>query len=326
MEADSGGKGGGSVKKEMEIVACPQIGHLNLMVNTMQYRTPHLHREFEILWLLEGALQVRGPGLDLVGQEGEMLVFNPLQSHEFCTSAGGCTFLCIQIAPQFFRAAEPEMEQLYFDTARPFQVLDAAAAAACRSLMLELGIGYFGQAPHYALQCTGLAHLLAYTLVTGVPCRTVTGEQARAAREKADRLTRLLDFADANYTHKVRLTDFAAQEGLSLGYLSHFAKENLNRTFQEYIAELRFHQACKLLQGGGRRVLDVCLEAGFSDPRYLSEEFRRRLGMTPEEYRRRPVEVPPDVLHVHRSPHTLERMYTPEKSLEILRRAAARQL
>lgn len=217
-------RGGGLLREEVEIVDYPQIGNLKLLVNTVQYRTPHLHRELELLWLRKGRLQVRGPQQDICAEEDEMLVFNPLQSHEFFTPEGACTFLCIQIAPRFFRGTDVDLEQVVFDESCPFRVMDASAASECRRLMQELAVSYLEKGPHYELRCTGLAHLLLWQLLTHAPCHTVTKEKVRLAREKADRLTRLLDFADQNYTHKVRLSDLAAQEHVSLGYLSHFAR------------------------------------------------------------------------------------------------------
>lgn len=307
------------MREEVEIVDYPQMGNLKLMVNTVQYRTPHLHRELELLWLRKGRLQAIGPQQNILAEADEMLIFNPLQSHEFCTPDGACTFLCMQISPRLFRGTEVNLEQTVFGEACPFRIMDAASASECRRLMQELAVAYLEKGSCCELHCIGLTHLLLWQLLTRVPCHTVSEEKARLAREKADRLTRLLDFADQNYTHAVRLSDFAAQEHLSLGYLSHFARENLNRSFQEYVTELRFHQACKLLQSGGRSVLDVCFEAGFSDPRYLNEAFHTRLGVSPEEYRRSPTPLPSDPIYVHRSEHTMERFYSQAQSLSILR-------
>jgi AraC-like DNA-binding protein len=311
------------LREEMEIVACPQIGHLNLMVNTMQYRTPHLHRELELLWLLEGpAAGDRPRSWTSSGRSGRNAgVQSAAELTNSARRTGACTFLCMQISPQLFPREQRSISSRPYLAIRRWPFQHHGRRGGRRVPPPDAGAGHRLFRAGAALRAAvhGSRASAAYTLVTGVPCRTVTGEQARAAREKADRLTRLLDFADANYTHKVRLTDFAAQEHLSLGYLSHFAKENLNRTFQEYVTELRFHQACKLLQSGGRSVLDVCFEAGFSDPRYLNEAFHTRLGVSPEEYRRSPTPLPSDPIYVHRSEHTMERFYSQAQSLSILR-------
>ena len=57
------------------------------------------------------------------------------------------------------------------------------------------------------------------------------------------------------------------------------------KSFQEYVDSVRFQKACRLIELGGLRLLDVSEESGFSDYRYFSRAFVRRTGKTPEEYR-----------------------------------------
>ena len=49
--------------REVEIVEHLQIDGLRLFFDTVQYRTPHVHRELELVWLADGALEVGDPVL-----------------------------------------------------------------------------------------------------------------------------------------------------------------------------------------------------------------------------------------------------------------------
>ena len=128
---------------------------------------------------------------------------------------------------------------------------------------------------------------------------------------------RFIRFVDENYMHKLRLSDFAAAEGYSMSYLSHFIKEAMNQTFQEYVLSVRLNCACRLMAAGGKRMLDICMESGFSDYRYFSRAFQKQFAMTPEAYSRsrREEESLPGA---HRSIHSVERFYTREDSLRLL--------
>ena len=44
---------------EVEIIQHPLIDGLSLFFDTLDYRTPHMHQEWELVWVLEGALSVR---------------------------------------------------------------------------------------------------------------------------------------------------------------------------------------------------------------------------------------------------------------------------
>lgn len=132
------------------------------------------------------------------------------------------------------------------------------------------------------------------------------------------RLRAFIRFVDENYMHKIRLADFAEAEGVSLHYLSHFVKDALNQSFQDYVNSVRVNCACQLMAAGEERLLDICEESGFSDYRYFSKAFKRQFGLTPEEYRK--VQRKPENAVVHHSLHSLERFYDDEQSKEILSR------
>ena len=43
--------------REVEIVEHLQIDGLRVFFDTVQYRTPHVHRELELIWLSDGDLE-----------------------------------------------------------------------------------------------------------------------------------------------------------------------------------------------------------------------------------------------------------------------------
>ena len=82
--------------REFELVRHPQINGLQLFIDTVQYRTPHFHQELELIWLADGALNVRIEQTQLKVGPGEMVLFHPGQLHEFRAADKGCTFTCCQ--------------------------------------------------------------------------------------------------------------------------------------------------------------------------------------------------------------------------------------
>lgn len=301
---------------EVEIIQHPLIDGLSLFFDTLDYRTPHMHQEWELVWVLEGALSVRCGQIHSVVEPGELALFNPGQPHEFHKVEDSCTFLCLQASPRSF----PGMDRMLAESAalRPF--LSELELDRVRGTLLSMMQDYLEQPACYELLCMGKACLLLHLLLTRLPCHRMTAAEAAEVDRRNTRLTRLLAFVDENYMHKIRLSDFAEQEGRSMSYLSHFVKETLNQSFQEYVNTVRFNCACKLIAAGDRKMLDVCLESGFSDYRYFSKTFRQRLNMTPEEYSRQTGTPALNAAKVHHSLHSLERFYSREQSLELLRK------
>lgn len=304
--------------KELEIIRHRQIEGLSLFFDTVEYRSPHFHPEWELIWITDGTLSVRCGVREYAGKADDLFLFCPGQVHEFRHIGGNATFLCLQIAPQLFGEAVPGLRQTVTETPYVNPCLHGGQGEQVRGLLRQMMGDYLERPPLYELNCISLCGKLLHLLLSSVPCRTLTAEERAQTDQRNARLERFLRFVDENYMHKLRLADFAAAEGCSTSYISRFIKTALNQTFQEYVGSVRYHSACKLIAGGGMKMLDVCEESGFSDYRYFSAAFKAQCGMTPEEYGRQTAGVRDEPLR--RSLHSLERFYTGEESRELLMR------
>lgn len=302
---------------ELEIIQHKKIPGLTFFVNTVDYRTPHMHPEWEVLWVLDQPLSIACGAEQQVLQPGQMVVFAPNEPHEFHKLETDCTFLCMQISP----AELPISQQMTVQARYPHSLMPEPELSQIRQMLLRAAKDYLRGEPFYELSCMGTGVLILHRLLKCLPTRSLTPEEAATQEKRNARIKRLIRFVDENYMHKIRLADFAEQEDCSLSYLSHFIKETTNQTFQEYVNTVRFNAACKLIAAGGRRMLDVCMEAGFSDYRYFTRAFRQHLGMTPEEYSRQSGRHQVDRGQLHHSIHSLERFYGAEDSLRILESA-----
>jgi two-component system response regulator YesN len=72
---------------------------------------------------------------------------------------------------------------------------------------------------------------------------------------------------------------------LSLSYFSALFKQHTGDTFVEYLTRLRLEKAKQLLVGTQLKAYDIAERVGYADPQYFSVIFKRRIGMTPKEYR-----------------------------------------
>ena len=301
----------------LEIIRHAEISGLTMFFNTLDYRTPHLHPEWEVLWVLDQPLTLRSVQKTYRAEAGEMILINPFQPHEICKVERSCTFLCLQILPELFASGYPQIDHLSADDPYLSAHFSRNQQREIQKALMDMMRSYLDQQPGYELFCIGQGALLLRTLFQGVPCHLLTSEEIDARDRRNARLSRLLRFVDENYGHKIRLADFAKQEGLTLSYASAFVKTAMNQNFQEYVNTVRFNAACQQIAAGSRRMQDVCMEAGFSDYRYFSNTFRQRTGMTPEQY----CENPPAVLdaqQTHHSLHSLERFYSRQRSRELL--------
>lgn len=300
---------------ELEIIQHRQIEGLSIFLNTIDYRTPHVHPEWELIWVLSESLSVTSEQSQFVVEQDQMVLFCPNSPHEFHKKDKSCTFLCVQISPKLL----PFTQRLMVDGRFPHAHLTASDLLWIKSTLKALAEAYFTGDNHYELFCLGQASLVLHKFLTQLPGHVLTPEESAKLDRRNARLKRMIRYVDENYMNKVRLSDFAKAENCSMSYLSHFIKDATNQTFQEYVNSVRFNCACKLIAAGGKRLLDVCMESGFSDYRYFSRTFRQQYGMTPEEYSRHARQTRLESTIVRHSLHSVERFYSREDSLKLLK-------
>lgn len=299
---------------ELEIIRHPQIDGFSMFFNTVDYRTPHIHPEWEVIWVVENSLSVNCGAEEYVLEPGQMIVFNPNEPHEFQKVKDSTTFLCLQISPKILA----EMPQIHIDGKVAHEYFAEDDMKKLKQELADCMTAYLQRAEHFSLYCLGKGCLLLHQLLSNLPSHTLTAEETMSIDKRNARLKRLIGFVDENYMHKIRLTDFAEAENCSVSYLSRFIKNTLNQNFQEYVTSVRFNCACKLIAAGEQKLLDVCMDSGFSDYRYFSREFQKQYGMTPEEYRHFIKNAKPERAVLRHSLHSMERFYSREDSLKLV--------
>lgn len=269
------------LSSEFEVIQTGNIRYINMVFNKIQYRSPHMHREFELVYNL---------GCDVIYHVGTIskrflpntfAVFNPNQVHEIVSAGTNPFMVCLQVAPEFFDNIDSDISYLEFDSFYP----ESFEHSTISNRMLELSDIYLSQKKNYNFECAALIYQIFKELLDILPYHISTLSEKKSNEEKAVRLKRILKYARNHYMEKISLQMLAEEENLSLTYLSRFIKENLNRSFQEYIGELRYNRAKFLIRNSNKNLMEICQECGYSDYRYLYQAFIKNDRCSPKQYR-----------------------------------------
>ena len=95
----------------------------------------------------------------------------------------------------------------------------------------------------------------------------------------------VLDYLNNNYSLDISLNDVAKNVNLSYTYLSKVFKDEIGKSFVDYLTELRIEKSMKLLANQNLSIKEICQKIGYNDPNYYSKAFKKVTGMTPTEYR-----------------------------------------
>ncbi len=96
-----------------------------------------------------------------------------------------------------------------------------------------------------------------------------------------------IKYIHENYTEKISIPNLAKLEGLSNSrYITLFSKET-GQAPSEYILDLRLSRARELLLTTDMEIGLVGASSGYKDPYFFSKIFKKHMGASPQEYRKK---------------------------------------
>src|SRR5665648_265769 len=105
--------------------------------------------------------------------------------------------------------------------------------------------------------------------------------------EENDPVAQSINFMLEHLNRKLKLEEIASETGLSASHYSRLFQNRTGHSPIDYFIQLKIQRACRLLDNSGWMIADVSREMGFDDQFYFSRVFRKVMGMSPGEYRKR---------------------------------------
>jgi two-component system, response regulator YesN len=97
----------------------------------------------------------------------------------------------------------------------------------------------------------------------------------------------LLHVMEAGYMEDLTIQSLAQRSHFHPDYLSRLFKKETGDTFLNVLTRIRMQQAVTLLAEPSVKVYEIADRVGFRDSRYFGQMFKKRYGVTPQEYRKR---------------------------------------
>lgn len=97
------------------------------------------------------------------------------------------------------------------------------------------------------------------------------------------KLYQIYEYVSKNFQHRIDLDAAAKVANLSKTAFCRFMKSKTNKTFSEFLNEMRINYAKKLLVDGKLSMAQIAYECGFNSPSYFNKQFKSHTGQTPQE-------------------------------------------
>lgn len=100
-----------------------------------------------------------------------------------------------------------------------------------------------------------------------------------------NRIHTVVDYTYNNFQDKISLEQLAGITDVSVFRLSHFIKDALGIPYRDFLQNVRFEYALKLLKETDESIMDIARKCGFSDHKYLNKYMKNKFNTTPLKYR-----------------------------------------
>ena len=242
----------------------------------------HWHESMELLMVLTGRVTVETEGARVELLPEDLILINPHEMH--ATTGEDAVLIALQVKPTLFEGV--------VEKGTTFRLCSAGAVQQeryeeVRSILSRLILYCLS----YEEQDSAVAHLMVQSILYELAAELISSfreETPGAPHHSSETLKRLgaiTAYLSEHYREPLTLRDVAAQQYLSVPYLSSFFERTMGVTFSQYLTSLRLRAATRDLLRTEKRIDDIAAENGFPNTRSFVSAFRRAYGVLPSKYR-----------------------------------------
>lgn len=120
--------------------------------------------------------------------------------------------------------------------------------------------------------------------------RIVRSIQKKKAVEELNPMQKCKDYLNSFYMEELSLETIAGKFHFNPSYFSTLFKQSFGASFSEYLSSVRMEKAVHLLLESDCKVKEIAGMVGYKDSNYFIRSFKKRYGITPDDFRKRGVQ------------------------------------
>lgn len=115
--------------------------------------------------------------------------------------------------------------------------------------------------------------------------REIEKNQPTFTESQQDMVEKAIAYMQENFKSSITLDDIVSGIFFSKDYFRQVFKKTTGTSITSYIQDLRITEACRLLEHTTDSSSEIAAKCGFNDVKFFYQTFKKKLGMTPAEYR-----------------------------------------
>ena len=260
---------------------------INIKIAKITEYPLHYHKDVEFIYVLKGEVRLKCVCSGYLLSEGDIFTNNSREVHALTATDKENIVAIIQISTRYFTQYFPDLHKACFMTYvnnSKYPKLDTL-----RKLLLHILLDFSQRSFNYKSTCIyQMIDVIRY-LNQNFNLFAFDDNVVTDFRDNnpviVDRISRIINYIYENHAEKITLDDLARKEHLSTFYLSHFIRDHMGISFQEFLCFARVEMSEIPLLQTNRKISVIAKDVGFSATSYYEKFFIKWFGHTPEEHR-----------------------------------------
>ena len=112
-----------------------------------------------------------------------------------------------------------------------------------------------------------------------------SSDMSQSTTESSERIDTVLRYISDNYATNIGLDDIANVACMTTNSFCRFFKKTTNKSFTQFLNEVRIRNASRLLVQDDISVSSVCYAVGYNSITNFNKQFKQIMGATPKSFR-----------------------------------------
>lgn len=256
-----------------------------LFLVSIGFRTYHLHAEHELIYVLKGSIDILHDTHTTKVVQGDFVAINAYHVHGIQQTDTENLLLIIQFKSHLIT----DLENNRILPSYPLTVInrDTPFAISMSSLIKKMQLKSLNQTNGTRMTLMGYYYLLVGQLLDYFETTRTTRSEVALTGDDINRISQIINFVEANFQDKIGLQSLSDSLHINKYHLSHFITKKMGISFQNYLNSVRLSHALNLMSRGDQKILDIAIQAGFSDHKYLNKLIKDTFNCTPKAYQKK---------------------------------------
>ncbi|RGH40230.1 MULTISPECIES: GH39 family glycosyl hydrolase [Clostridia] len=250
--------------------------------DTSEVQNTHFHQNLEIVYVLEGSVEVQIEPETYNLKKGDFLLINANKRHSWRATEEKILLASFQI--NFTMLAEyMGTNQLLFwcnttvDKNESYEQL--------KQVLDQMLNRSYDKEKEGAIYLNSIYYEAIYLLVAYFMIKADDVRMKENFTPDNSRIFEIQNYVQANYQKQLSLNDLAQKLYLSNAYLSKYIKKHFGLSFLEYVNNIRLFHAVDELVYSEKKITRIALDNGFPTTAAFNKAFKEIYNMTPSAYR-----------------------------------------